>query len=82
MFDGNYPPGVTGRMIDDYFADLDEAIPPRSCENCRFYFNGTCDLADGDLSAEEIEAMPAEEYTALVERKPDDCCEEHEFWED
>lgn len=36
MFDGAYPPGVTGKMIDDYFEGLDGEC----CGNCS-HFNGT-----------------------------------------
>ena len=36
MFEGAYPPGVTGRMIDDYFGDnRKEAVP--ACANCIHY---------------------------------------------
>ena len=79
MFEGAYPPGVTGKMIDDYFHDRDL---DRCCENCENYFNGTCNLADRGLSAEEIDAMSDDEYTELVERQPDDSCDDHEWREE
>lgn len=82
MFDGAYPPGVEGWMIDDYFDSIDPAEPPRECENCEYWFNGSCTMAEADYSAEEIEAMSDDEYTQLVSRDPDDCCEEHRFRED
>ena len=37
MFEGSYPPGVTGEMIDHYFG-LDNK---RRCDNCRHY-DGEC----------------------------------------
>lgn len=82
MFDGGYPPGVTGRMIDEYFDDVDPAEPPRECSNCEYWFNGSCTLAEAEYTAEEIEAMSDEEYTKLVSRDPDDCCEDHKWLED
>lgn len=33
MFEGAYPPGVTGKMIDDYFEGLDS----QCCGNCIHY---------------------------------------------
>ena len=38
MFDGAYPPGVTGKMIDDYFEGLDSMC----CGNCSYYDGTYC----------------------------------------
>lgn len=67
--DGAYPPGVTGKMIDELEGD------GNCCENCCNYFNGTCDIAERPFTAEQIEAMSDEEYAGLVERDPDDYCD-------
>ena len=41
MFEGSYPPGVTGQMIDQYFgADI-----PECCGTC-FYYDGTYCMKD------------------------------------
>lgn len=49
MFDGSYPPGADGWMLDDY---PDPAEPPRSCENCMYYEERTCGMICGVLEAE------------------------------
>jgi len=77
MMDGSYPPGVYGWMLDD-----DPAEPPRMCENCEYWFNGSCTLAEAGYTAEEIDAMSDDEYTQLVSRDPDDYCDDHRFMED
>lgn len=78
MFDGAYPPGVTGNEpeLNDYGQD-------ECCKNCDHYFHGSCTIAERDYSAEEIEAMSDEEYSALTEKDPDDFCDswEHEEYE-
>ena len=87
MFDGAYPPGVTGKMIDDFF---DPVEPPRNCENCSFYdlhtCGGICGILEAEYEAEhskeELEAMSDEEYMQKFGKKPDDYCNDHEFWED
>lgn len=76
--EGAYPPGVTGKMIDM----LECSEPERECQNCHYYFHGTCDIADRGLTAEDIEALTDDEYTELVERDPDDSCIDHEFREE
>lgn len=38
MFDGACPPGVTGKMIDDYFEGLDS----QCCGNCLHYDGQYC----------------------------------------
>lgn len=83
MFDGSYPPGVTGEMLDAYFGD-DE--PDRNCRNCMFYEERTCGYICGILEAECSETalgdMTDEEYMKKFGKEPDDCCVDHEFWED
>ena len=64
MYDGAYPPGVTGKMID--------ALEVQEC--C-----GTCRLYDGDYctarwnNADRDYLIPARD-----ERKPTDYCEDYE----
>jgi len=83
MFDGSYPPGADGWMLDDY---PDPAEPPRSCENCMYYEERTCGMICGVLEAEYSETalgdMTDEEYMEKFGKQPDDYCDEHEFWED
>ena len=83
MFDGAYPPGVEGWMIDQYFGDGE---PDRYCENCMYYEERTCGyicgVMEAEYTAEELEAMSDEEYMAKFGKEPDDYCNEHEFWED
>lgn len=64
MFDGAYPPGVTGKMIDD----LEHGC---CCGNCRYY-NGTACTA-GWNNAEEGYYNPE-----LDNRDPDDYCDDWE----
>lgn len=68
MFEGSYPPGVTGKMIDEYFEG-----DGRCCENC-FHYNGEYCMkewnnADDDYRLEERDA-----------REPDEFCDDYE-WE-
>ena len=37
MFEGSYPPGVTGKMIDQHFPDMKEC-----CGICRHYDGEYC----------------------------------------
>lgn len=67
----DYPPGVTGKMIDS----LDNQC---CCDNCRYYYHGTCDIADRPYTADEIDSMSDDDYSLLVEREPDDYCEQWE----
>ena len=76
MMDGAYPPGVEGWMLDSYFGEDDPEEPPRCCDNCEYFFNGSCTVAEADLTQEQIDAMSDEEYTELVSREPDDYCDE------
>ena len=82
MFDGSYPPGVTGKMIDG----LDPVEPPRFCGNCVFYEEKACGCICGVLEAgyseKELEAMTDEEYMRNFGKNPEDYCKDHEFWED
>lgn len=86
MFDGSYPPGVSGWMIDAYFDSIDPEEPPRMCENCTFYEERTCgyicSILEAEYSADDLEAMSDEEYMEKFGKEPDDVCEDHEFWED
>lgn len=82
--DGSYPPGVEGWMLDRYFFDENE--PDRYCENCMYYEERTCGMICGVLEAEYSETalgeMTDEEYMEKFGKQPDDCCPDHEFWED
>jgi hypothetical protein len=86
MMDGSYPPGVEGWMIDDYFGDGEYEEPDRYCKNCMYYEERTCGMICGVLEAEYSETalgdMSDEEYMAKFGKQPDDCCNDHEFWED
>lgn len=79
---GDYPPGVTGEMIDL----LECAEPPRSCENCMFYEERTggyiCGVLEAAVDPEKLDVMSDAEYMKLFGKKPDDYCHDHEFWED
>ena len=63
----------------DLFYEADE--PPRSCENCEYYYGGACGIAEAEYSEEELEAMSDDDYKALIERNPDDYCDDHK-WEE
>ena len=82
MFEGAYPPGVQGWMIDN----IDPVEPPRNCENCTFYEHSRCGyicgLREAEFTAEQLEKMTDEEYMKTFGRKPDGYCHDHEFWED
>lgn len=86
MFEGAYPPGVEGWMLDQYFGDGDYEEPDRYCENCMYYEEKTCGMICGVLEAEysteELEAMSDKEYMEKFGKEPDDYCDDHEFWED
>lgn len=60
--------------------------PPRSCSNCMFYEERTCGMVCGILESEysdtAIGDMTDEDYMNAVGKDPDDCCPDHEFWED
>ena len=79
---GDYPPGVTGAMIDN----IDPVEIPRRCENCTFYEETTCGficgLKEAEYTAEQLEKLTDSEYMERFGKKPDDYCHDHEFWED
>lgn len=83
MFDGAYPPGVTGKMIDEFY---DPVEPPRNCGNCMFYEERTCGYVCSVLEAEYSDTalgkMTDDEYIKKFVKQPDDYCHDHEFWED
>lgn len=66
--------------------EIDPWEPPRNCENCMFYEERTCGyicgVLEAEFSSEELEAMSDEEYMQKFGKKPDDYCNDHEFWED
>lgn len=62
MFDGAYPPGVTGAMIDK----LENRC---CCENCRFYNGNYCTKEWNN--ADEEYCVPARD-----EKDSDDYCED------
>lgn len=66
--------------------EIDPVEPPRNCENCMFYEERTCGyicgVLEAEFSSEELEAMSNEEYMQKFGKKPDDYCNDHEFWED
>ena len=82
MFEGAYPPGITGEMIDF----IDPVEYPEECATCTYFEERTCgqicSLAEGEYSAEELEAMTDDEYMTNFGKKPDDCCNEYIRWED
>lgn len=83
MFDGAYPPGVTGKMIDDAF---DPVELPENCETCMFYEERTCGYICSILEAEYSETalgeMTDDEYMKKFGKHPDDYCTDFERWED
>lgn len=83
MFDGAYPPGVTGRMIDEYF---DSAEPPEECQYCTFYEERTCGYICSVLEAEYSDTALGDlsdvEYVQKFGKQPDDTCNDFERWED
>ena len=83
MFEGAYPPGVTGKMIDDTFEPVE---PPESCFSCMFYEERTCgcvcSVIEAEYTAEELDAMTDEEYMKRFSKYPDDYCKDYKRWED
>ena len=75
MFEGAYPPGVTGKMIDDYFGENDK----RCCWNCTAYNGEYCTKEWDDYD----ESYKVEERDL---KDPDDFCDDwdlnEEYWED
>ena len=69
MFEGAYPPGVTGKMIDALEGD------GRCCDNCRYY-NGDCCTREWNNAEEDYKV------TERDERDPEDYCDEYESEED
>ena len=65
LFEGAYPPGVTGRMIDALEGD------GRCCANCR-YFNGDYCTREWN-NAEEDYMVPERDM-----KDDGDCCDEYE----
>ena len=74
LFD--YPPGVTGKMIDR----LECIEPPETCENCKFYEERTCgyicSLLEAEYLPKELNAMNDEQYMSLFSKDKDDSCNE------
>ena len=68
MFEGAYPPGVTGRMIDA----LENG---RCCGYCRYY-NGDCCMREWN-NADEDYKVPERD-----ERDPMDYCDDFESEEE
>ena len=70
-------------MIEAFY---DSVEPPRSCGNCRFYEERTCGYICGILEAawleEDLDDMEDSEYMQRFGKEKDDCCPDHEFWED
>ena len=86
MFDGAYPPGVTGDMIDEYFRETDPAEPPEVCQYCTFYEERTCgcicSVLEADYSETALGDMSDDEYMQKFGKKPDDTCDDFERWEE
>jgi len=84
MFDGAYPPGVYGKMLDDYFGD--PAEPPEECIDCTFYEERKCGyicgVLEAEYTAEELDAMTDEEYRQKFCKEPHDGCADFERWEE
>ena len=68
MFDGAYPPGVTGAMIDHYAGEDNK----RRCENC-LYFDGTYCIREWNNADEDYLISERDE------REPDDYCDDYEW---
>ena len=72
MFEGAYPPGVTGKMIDDAFGT---GIEKECC--------GTCVEFDGDYCMKFWNNMDRDYCVPCRDRKdPGDWCEDYEEMED
>lgn len=86
-FDGAYPPGVTGKMIDEM---LDPVEFPECCMTCTFYEDRTCGnicslLETAYENAHEagaLDKLTDDEYMQKFGKKPDDYCTDYERWED
>lgn len=74
MFEGAYPPGVTGADIDRYFGDdiPDMYIPDDCCEYCNEY--------DGSHCMKRWNNLDKSYYNPdLDDKEPEDCCEDYEW---
>ena len=82
MFDGSYPPGVEGWMLDDY----EREEPPENCVDCAYYEERNCgficSILEAEYTSEELEAMSEEEYAEKFGKDPYDHCNDFERWED
>lgn len=83
MFEGSYPPGVTGRMIDER---CDHVELPDECQYCTFYEEKTCgkicSILEAEYTAEQTDDMSDEEYMQKFGKQPTDTCNDFERWED
>ena len=83
MFDGAYPPGVEGWMLDD---SPDPAEPPENCRYCMFYEERTCgyicSLLEAECSETALGDMTDEEYMKKFGKDADDYCNNFERWEE
>ena len=79
MFEGAYPPGVTGKMID-------KLEYPERCEFCTFFEERTCGYICGVLeagySAEELGSMSDAHFMNIFGKAPDDWCSDFRRWEE
>lgn len=71
MFEGSYPPGVTGKMIDHY-AGEDYVC---RCENCFHYDGGYCTKDWNNMDDDYM--IPERD-----EKDPDDYCDDYVAWEE
>lgn len=85
MFDGAYPPGVEGWMIDRYFGE-DEDGEYRACENCQHYQEcpagwicGVLEVEyENDHGTEGLKALSCDDYIRLFSKDPDEYCDDWE----
>ena len=70
--DGSYPPGITGKMVDDYFGDGDAW---QCCGNCWHY--------DGDRCTKLWNNHDEDYYLPERDDKdPQDICDDYEYNEE
>ena len=83
MFDGAYPPGVEGWMLD--FLDEDD-FDYRACTNCQHYQECPAGMICGvleveyenDHGTEELKSLSCEDYLEMFGKEPDDYCDDWE----
>ena len=75
---GDYPPGVTGDMIDGYFGS-----DCGSCATCSYFHDNACGKREEELIAEigeeAFENLSDYEYEQACHVEDDDGCEDYDY---